>query len=84
VNCLAFRRQLLIDPQQQDADFRAHAEACATCAQALQRALDLDASLFRALIQEYPERGGVDYAGDADRAADSRAIPQRTRRGKAR
>jgi hypothetical protein len=83
VNCLAFRRQLLIDPRQQDADFRAHAEVCATCAQALQRALDLEESLFNALIQEYPERAGIDHATDSDPTADPDGM-QRTRRGKTR
>ncbi|NBC47421.1 MAG: DUF3379 family protein [Gammaproteobacteria bacterium] len=80
MNCLAFRRQLLIDPQQQDADFRAHAEVCTTCAQALQRALEIEASLYRALIQEYPERAGIDHTSESDQAADPEAMQQSSRR----
>ena len=49
MNCLEFRRELNIHPQTNDADFVAHARACARCAQAQADALAFEASLGRAL-----------------------------------
>lgn len=60
MNCLSFRRQLLIDPQYWNADLKAHAEQCATCARARERALAFEASLYNALLMDQR-----DDAGDA-------------------
>jgi hypothetical protein len=49
MNCLEFRRELNIHPQSSDADFVAHARACARCTQAQADALAFEASLGRAL-----------------------------------
>jgi hypothetical protein len=53
VNCLSFRRQLLVDPQGRQADLQAHAAGCAPCARALQRALAFESSLKAALLLDY-------------------------------
>jgi hypothetical protein len=58
VNCLAFRRQLLIDPQGLKADLTAHSARCAGCARALQRAMAFETSLKAALL--------IEYAGEND------------------
>lgn len=74
MNCLSFRRQLLIDPQGQQADLQAHAAQCAPCARALKRALAFEASLKAALLLDYADdndddahrEGELDDLGDAD------------------
>ncbi|MEA3643431.1 MAG: hypothetical protein VBE63_26375 [Lamprobacter sp.] len=60
MNCLSFRRQLLVDPQGRQAELQAHAAQCATCARALKRALAFEASLKAALL--------LDDADDEDDA----------------
>jgi hypothetical protein len=54
MNCLEFRRQLLVDPQADDAQFRQHASACARCAEAQQRALGFESALRTALTVPVP------------------------------
>ena len=49
MDCLEFRRELLIDPRTDHAEFLAHARVCAGCAQAQQRALAFEAALKSAL-----------------------------------
>jgi hypothetical protein len=71
MNCLTFRRQLMVDPQHWDDALKTHAEQCAACGRARERALAFEASLFAALLLDHdgaaadiPERDG----GDADDA----------------
>jgi len=52
VNCLSFRRQLLVDPYHRKADLQAHAAGCAPCARALRRALAFEDRLKAALLLE--------------------------------
>jgi hypothetical protein len=74
MNCLSFRRQLLVDPQGRQADLQAHAAQCAPCARALKRALAFEASLKAALLLDYSDgndddahrEGESDDHGDAD------------------
>jgi hypothetical protein len=54
MNCLEFRRQLLIDPHGGDAESVDHARACTTCALAQQRALLFEGSLKSALVIDAP------------------------------
>jgi hypothetical protein len=79
MNCLSFRRQLMVDPQQWDDALAAHAEQCPACARARERALGFEAALYAALLLE------VDIAGAEDAAAadeggddDDEAPPART------
>ncbi|MEA1051962.1 hypothetical protein U5801_28380 [Lamprobacter modestohalophilus] len=67
MNCLSFRRQLLVDPQGRTADLQAHAAQCAPCARALKRALAFEASLKAALLLDYAN----DDADDAHREGES-------------
>lgn len=74
MNCLSFRRQLLVDPQGRKADLRAHATQCAPCARALQRALAFEASLKAALLLDYADDDAhredeSDDSGDVDPTA---------------
>jgi len=55
VNCLEFRRQLLIEPQQQGADFLDHAHECPTCGREYRRALEFEKRLSQALTIEPPQ-----------------------------
>ncbi|MEA3642417.1 MAG: hypothetical protein VBE63_21095 [Lamprobacter sp.] len=74
MNCLSFRRQLLVDPQGRQAELQAHAAQCAPCARALKRALAFEASLKAALLLDYADddaddalrEGESDDRGDAD------------------
>jgi len=52
MNCLEFRRQLGVDPHSAGADFVAHRQDCARCAEAAARAVEFEASLRRALNVE--------------------------------
>jgi hypothetical protein len=54
MDCLEFRRELLIDPHCSGTELSAHARACAGCAQAQQRALAFEASLQSALAIKPP------------------------------
>jgi len=54
MNCLEFRRQLLIDPQPEDPQFRQHASACARCAEAQQHAVGFESSLRAAMAVPVP------------------------------
>jgi hypothetical protein len=55
MNCLAFRRQLAVDPATRDPAFRAHREECGACAEASARADGFEQSLRRALSIPVPE-----------------------------
>ena len=54
MNCLEFRRRLLLDPQSDDMPFRQHANDCVRCAEAQQRALGFESSLRAALAVPVP------------------------------
>jgi len=54
MNCVEFRRQLLLDPQVDDAQFRQHASDCMRCAEAQQRALGFESALRSALAVPVP------------------------------
>lgn len=54
MNCLEFRRELLIDPHSGDAQFARHARECARCAEAQQRAVAFEATLKSALAIPAP------------------------------
>jgi hypothetical protein len=70
VNCLAFRRQLLVDPQGRQADLQAHAAQCAPCARALQRSLAFEASLKAALLLEESDDDAARRDGELDDSDD--------------
>jgi hypothetical protein len=55
MNCLAFRRQLAVDPGTPHEVFRAHRDACAGCAEAYARAATFEQSLRSALAVPVPE-----------------------------
>jgi hypothetical protein len=55
MNCLAFRRQLAVDPATRDPAFLAHRQECAGCAEACGRADAFEHSLRRALAVPVPE-----------------------------
>ena len=55
MNCLAFRRQLAVDPGSRDPVFLAHRDECAGCAEAYARAQAFEQSLRRALAVPVPE-----------------------------
>lgn len=69
MNCLSFRRQLLVDPQARQADLQAHAAQCTPCARALKRALAFEASLKAALLMDYSD-GNDDDAHREDESDD--------------
>ncbi len=71
MNCLSFRRQLLIDPRHWDAELKAHAEQCAACARARERALRIEASLYRALLTDQLEDAGDGGEQGRDDSADT-------------
>ena len=54
MNCVEFRRQLLLDPQVDDVQFRQHASDCMRCAEAQQRALGFESALHSALAVPVP------------------------------
>ena len=54
MNCLEFRRQLLIEPRQQRADYLDHAHDCSTCGREYRRALEFERRLSQALVIESP------------------------------
>ena len=54
MNCVEFRRQLVIDPHASGADFARHRGECARCAAAAERALDFERTLQRALAVDPP------------------------------
>jgi hypothetical protein len=49
MNCLEFRRELLVHPQSSDAAFQRHLHECLRCAEAQQRALTFEGQLKSAL-----------------------------------
>ena len=55
MNCLAFRRQLAVDPATRDPAFRAHRDECAACAEACARSQAFEQTLRRALAVPTPE-----------------------------
>jgi hypothetical protein len=70
MNCLEFRRLLLIDPRGLDESARAHAAECAACRETLERQVEADDQLFAALQVPVPD-------GLADRMlVTRRARPQ--------
>ena len=55
MNCLEFRRLLGVEPASARADFLAHRDACAACAEAFARASAFEADIKRALAVPVPE-----------------------------
>jgi len=55
VNCLDFRRAILINPRHLDAEARAHAAECAACRETLERQVEADDKLFDALQVPVPD-----------------------------
>ncbi len=54
MNCFEFRRRLLINPQDRDADFLRHKRRCRDCAPEVQRIEFLDTQLMTALLVDAP------------------------------
>ncbi|MEP6940428.1 MAG: DUF3379 family protein [Rudaea sp.] len=54
MNCVEFRRQLVVDPHASGAEFVRHRGECARCAAAAERALEFESALQRALAVEPP------------------------------
>ena len=79
MNCLEFRRELLIYPQSADADFVRHVRDCARCAEAQQRALAFEASLKSALAVPAPAQ--LAEAILLKQATEQQRARQRLRRG---
>jgi hypothetical protein len=65
MNCLDFRRLVLVDPRQLNDEARVHARECAACRETLERQLETDDKLFAALQVPVPD-------GLADRILVSR------------
>ncbi len=55
MNCIDFRRGVLIAPLQLDEGAREHALACATCNEFLQRQRELDSGLYEAMRVPVPD-----------------------------
>ena len=72
MNCLSFRRQLLVDPQGRQAELRAHAAHCAPCARALKHALAFEASLKVALLLDYADDDDAHREGECEGESDDR------------
>lgn len=70
MNCLEFRRHILADPRQPGPAERAHAAACAACADHLEKQRDFDALLFEAMQVTPPD-------GLADRILVARGLRNR-------
>ncbi|MEO5698937.1 MAG: DUF3379 family protein [Casimicrobiaceae bacterium] len=73
MNCLDFRRIVLVDPRGLDPAAREHAAACPACAQFHERALELDDEVLDAARITVP-------AGLADQVLGAVATPSRLRR----
>lgn len=58
LDCLRFRRRLLIDPWCQDPDLLRHVAHCPRCTRAAKRAFLFESKLRAALEQEYPATAG--------------------------
>jgi hypothetical protein len=74
MNCLDFRRAILVNPRQPDEGARLHALECATCREFLERQREMDAELFAALQVPPPD-------GLADRILVARGL-RPARRGR--
>jgi anti-sigma factor RsiW len=55
MNCLEFRRLVLVDPRGMPEDARAHAAACAACRETLEKQREADDRLFDALQVPVPD-----------------------------
>ena len=67
MNCLDFRRVILVNPRQPDEAARAHALECAGCRDFLESQREMDAELFAALQVPPPD-------GLADRILVARGL----------
>jgi len=56
MNCLEFRREILIDPQRASAEAEAHMRSCPACAEFRGHALEMNASIAEGLRVPVPER----------------------------
>lgn len=79
MNCLEFRRELLIDPQSIAADFQRHARECPRCAEAQARALEFESSLQTALAVPAPAQLAESIL--LRHATEQQSSRQRLRRG---
>ena len=79
MNCLEFRRELLIDPQSIAADLQRHARECPRCAEAQARALAFEASLQTALAVPAPAQLAESIL--LRHATEQQRSRQRVRRG---
>ena len=79
MNCLEFRRQLLIDPRATEADFQHHARECGRCAEAQVRALAFESSLQAALSVPAPAQLAESIL--LHQATEQQRNRQRLRRG---
>ena len=55
MNCIDFRRLVLVDPRQVSEDARAHADECAACREVLERQRESDDRLFAGLQVPVPD-----------------------------
>lgn len=79
MDCLEFRRRLLVDPRAADTQAQAHRAGCAACAEAAESALRFEARLERALAVA-PPAGMVDRILAAPRTDHARARRRGSRR----
>jgi hypothetical protein len=79
MNCLEFRRQLLIDPHSIEVNFQAHARECARCAEAQTRASVFESSLRAALAVPAPDQLAESIL--LRQATEQQRSRQRLRRG---
>jgi hypothetical protein len=73
MNCLDFRRLVLVDPRHLEEDAKAHAEQCLACREVLERQRESDDRLFAALQVPAPD-------GLAERILVSRGVEPGRRR----
>lgn len=55
MNCLEFRREILVDPRRAGDEAQEHGRACTACAQFREKAIELDAEIHDALAVPLPE-----------------------------
>lgn len=69
MNCLSFRRELLVDPWSKALDLAGHARSCETCARARDKAMRFEQRLASALHQVCLEEIEQDARSCGNRAA---------------
>lgn len=56
MNCLKFRRSIMVEPDIQEAEVLVHAEGCKTCASFFRKQLDFDKNLRNVAMMPVPEQ----------------------------